>query len=126
MVPVRMCGKDLSDEAVSTFGQQRKYNYALQPMSKQTFMDLVAVDQPEAPGYFVHDAILNRQERASLDDTMAGTVKELNLDEVLALQNAGAQVIDTRDPAEFAGAHLRGSINVGIDGKVRRRGRERS
>jgi rhodanese-related sulfurtransferase len=112
-----MCGKSLGDEAFSTIGEQRKYNYALQPMSKEAFMKLVEVDQPDAPGYFVHDAILNRKERASLEESMAGTMKALSLDEVLELQSNGAQIIDTRDPAEFAGAHLTGSINVGIDGK---------
>lgn len=112
-----MCGKTLSDEAVSTIGEQRKYNYALQPMSKEEFKKLVEVDQPEAPGYFVHDAILNRQERASLEETLAGSLTGLGLEEVLARQKAGAQIVDTRDPAEFAGAHLRGAINIGIDGK---------
>ena len=39
--------------------------------SDYEFIDLVASDQPEAPGSFVHDAILNRMERASLDESMA-------------------------------------------------------
>jgi hydroxyacylglutathione hydrolase len=112
-----MCGKALSDEAVSTIGEQRRYNYALQPMSKEEFMRLVEADQPEAPGYFVHDAILNRQERASLDSTMAETMTPLSLDDVLRLQSDGAQVLDTRSPVEFAGAHLKGSLNIPIDGK---------
>jgi rhodanese-related sulfurtransferase len=80
-------------------------------------MSLVEVDQPDAPGYFVHDAIMNRKERASLDESMSGTMKALSLDDVLKLQASGAQIIDTRDPVEFAGAHLAGSINVGVDGK---------
>lgn len=112
-----MCGKALSSEAVSTLGEQRKYNYALQPMSKQEFMKLVEVDQPEAPGYFVHDAILNRKERESLDASMGKTLKPLAFDEVIRLQKQGAQVVDTRDAAEFSGAHLRGALNIGIDGK---------
>jgi rhodanese-related sulfurtransferase len=36
---------------------------------------------------------------------------------VLALQNAGAQVLDTRDPSEFAQAHLRDSISIGLAGR---------
>jgi rhodanese-related sulfurtransferase len=111
-----MCGKSLSNEAVSTIGDQKKYNYALQPMSKKEFMALVTADQPEAPEYFAHDAILNRKERASLDESMADATA-LSLDEVLRLQEEGAQIVDTRSPADFAGAHLKGSINVGIDGK---------
>ena len=39
------------------------------------------------------------------------------MDEVLKLRDAGAQLVDTRDAAEFAGAHLAGAINIGIDGK---------
>lgn len=112
-----LCGKSLSSEVVSTIGEQRKYNYALQPMSREAFMKLVEADQPDAPGYFVHDAIMNRKERESLDQTMAGTMKPLDLQAVLDLQAQGAQVVDTRDAQEFAGAHLKGSINVGIDGK---------
>ena len=29
-----MCGKNLSKETVSTIGEQKKFNYALQPMSR--------------------------------------------------------------------------------------------
>ena len=35
---------------------------------------------------------------------------------VLALQNAGAQVLDAREPSEFAQAHMRDSINIGLGG----------
>ena len=41
----------------------------------------------------------------------------MTLDRVLALQAAGAQVLDTRDPVEFAAAHLAGSINIGLGGQ---------
>jgi len=36
---------------------------------------------------------------------------------VLALQESGAQVLDTREAGEFAAAHLAGSINVGLGGQ---------
>lgn len=112
-----MCGKQLSNEEVSTIGDQRKYNYAVQPMSRQAFKRLVTADQPEAPDYFVHDAIFNRQDRVVLDDTMQKSRKPLDLQEVVALQRDGAQVIDVRDPADFAGAHLAGTLNIPLDGK---------
>ena len=41
----------------------------------------------------------------------------LTLAEVVALQAAGAIVLDTRDPADFATGHLVGSINVGLAGR---------
>src|SRR5262249_33493822 len=58
-----LCGKAISKETVSTIGDQRRLNYALQPMSKEKFVELVTVDQPEAPPYFTYDAVLNSKER---------------------------------------------------------------
>ncbi len=112
-----LCGKALSKETVSTIGEQKKFNYALQPMSREAFKAIVTEDQPEAPDYFVHDAILNRKERASLHDAMKDSLKPLPIDEVLALQRSGAQVLDVRDGLEFEGGHLKGALNVGLAGK---------
>ncbi len=112
-----MCGKQLSTEAFSTIGEQRKYNYALQPMSREEFKRLVTVDQAEAPDYFVHDAILNRQDRQSLETAMRDSLKPLELAEAVKLQQAGTQVVDVREAIDFEGAHLAGSINIGLKGK---------
>jgi rhodanese-related sulfurtransferase/glyoxylase-like metal-dependent hydrolase (beta-lactamase superfamily II) len=112
-----MCGKNLSQETVSTIGEQKKFNYALQPMSREEFKKLVTAEQPEAPGYFVHDAILNRQERASLERTLSQSMRGLALEDVLRLQNQGAQLLDVREAIDFEGAHLAGAINIGIQGK---------
>lgn len=112
-----MCGKSLSKETVSTMGEQKKFNYALQPMSREEFKTLVTADQPEAPDYFVHDAILNRQERSSLEASMKENLKALSLDEVLALEKEGGQLLDVRDAIDFEGGHLRGTLNIALSGK---------
>ena len=112
-----MCGKSLSKETVSTIGEQKKFNYALQPMSREAFKAIVTADQPEAPDYFVHDAILNRKERASLDAAMEKTLKPLTLDEVLAIGKSGGQLLDVRDGIDFEGGHLRGTLNIALNGK---------
>jgi hydroxyacylglutathione hydrolase len=112
-----LCGKAISKETVSTIGEQRRLNYALQPMSKSAFVDLVTADQPEAPPYFTYDAVLNSQERPTLDEALARELNPMTLDQVLALSEVGAQVLDTRDPADFAAAHLRGSVNIGLSGQ---------
>ena len=39
-----LCGKSLSKETVSTLGEQRRVNYALQPMSKEAFIQVVTAD----------------------------------------------------------------------------------
>jgi glyoxylase-like metal-dependent hydrolase (beta-lactamase superfamily II)/rhodanese-related sulfurtransferase len=112
-----LCGKAISKEAVSTIGEQRRMNYALQPMSKKAFIELVTADQPDAPPYFVYDAVLNSKERPTLDEALARELKPLELDRVLELQASGAQILDTREPEEFAAAHLAGSINIGLSGQ---------
>jgi hydroxyacylglutathione hydrolase len=111
-----LCGKALGKETSSTIGEQRRANYALQPMPKAAFVELVTADQPDAPSYFAYDAVLNSQERPTLEQTLE-RITALPLDRVLALRDGGAQVLDTRDPAEFAAAHLAGSINVGLGGQ---------
>jgi hypothetical protein len=90
-------------------------------MTKSAFVDLVTADQPDAPAYFTYDAVLNSRERPTLDDTLARELHPLPLEKVLAAQIAGAQLLDTRDSVDFAAAHLRGSINIGLTGQ--RRGR---
>src|SRR6266487_2547556 len=112
-----LCGKAISKETVSTIGEQRRVNYALQPMTKAAFVDLVTADQPDAPPYFTYDAVLNSKERPTLDETLARELNPMTLDQVLALQEIGGQLLDTRDPAEFAAAHLTGSINIGLGGQ---------
>jgi glyoxylase-like metal-dependent hydrolase (beta-lactamase superfamily II)/rhodanese-related sulfurtransferase len=112
-----MCGKNLSTDKVSTIGEQRKFNYALQPMSREEFKAIVTAEQPDAPTYFVHDAMLNRQEHASLDATLTKSLRALDLEEVLQLKDGGAQLLDTRDGIDFEGAHLTGALNIGINGK---------
>lgn len=112
-----LCGKAISKETMSTMGEQRRLNYALQPMSKQAFIELVTADQPEAPPYFVYDAVLNSKERTTLDQALERQLKPLELDRVLALKAEGAQILDTREPEEFASAHLAGSINIGLSGQ---------
>ena len=112
-----LCGKAISKETVSTLGEQRRLNYALQPMSKEAFIQVVTADQPEAPPYFTYDAVLNSEERPTLDQALAQGMKPLTLDAVLELKAKGAQILDTREPDEFGAAHLKGSINIGLGGQ---------
>ena len=112
-----LCGKAISQETVSTIGEQRRSNYALQPMTKSAFVELVTADQPDAPAYFTYDAVLNSKERPTLDEALARELNPMTLELVLALQRTGGQILDTRDPAEFAAAHLGGSLNIGLGGQ---------
>jgi hydroxyacylglutathione hydrolase len=111
-----LCGKNLSTDTVSTIGVQRAYNYALQPMSRERFIEIVTTDQPDTPAYFTYDAVLNARERPTLDDALERELRALSLAQLLELVADGAQLLDTRDQAEFEGAHIRGALNIGLDG----------
>lgn len=109
------CGKNLSTELESTIGAQRLSNYACTPMEEAEFVAIVTEGQPSAPGYFVYDAVLNRKERDLLQ--LDEHLKALSVQDVLARRDAGAMVIDARDPHEFASGHLKDSVNVPAAGR---------
>jgi len=111
-----LCGRNLSTDTVSTIGVQRLYNYALQPMSREEFIRVVTADQPDTPPYFTYDAVLNSQERPSLEEALERELRPLSLEDALALRQEGAQILDTREPADFEAAHLAGTVNVGLGG----------
>ena len=112
-----LCGKQLSSDTVSTLGDQRRFNYALQPMTKEEFTLLVTADQPDAPAYFTYDAILNTREHPTLDKALQDNLHPVELEQVLEMGDAGAQILDVRDAAEYAKGHLAGSINIGLGGQ---------
>lgn len=109
------CGKSMSDAVMSTIGEQRQGNYALQPMSEDAFVEAVTQGQSVAPLYFAFAADQNRREHDLLAEGEAPPLLDLAaVDRAVA---DGAVVIDARSPEAFASGHLAGSINVGLDGR---------
>ena len=108
------CGKNLSTEKASTIGEQRRSNYALRLGTVGEFVAAVTEGQPPQPSYFARVAELNREshELAHVEEPPL-----LTLEDALRLQAGGAAVLDVRPPEEFARGHLRGSVNVGLDGR---------
>jgi rhodanese-related sulfurtransferase len=86
-------------------------------MSKDEFVRLVTADQPDALPYFTYDAILNTRERATLDRNLERVLRPLTLDELISMGDAGAQILDVRDPIDYAKGHMAGSLNVGLGGQ---------
>src|SRR6202162_5833494 len=109
------CGKNLSTDLSSTIGVQRATNYALQPMSRADFVNVVTEGQAAAPTYFVYDATRNREAHELLHE-LEGPVP-LTIDRALDSQRSGAVLLDTRDAGAFAGGGLVGSVNVGLEGR---------
>ena len=110
-----MCGKNLSTETSSTIGQQRKFNYALQPMSKEDFVAMMLTDLSDAPGYFSRDAEINRAGAAALNQLPRP--RPLSPAEVDELAKQGEVILDVRSAAEFGAGHVPGSLNIGLGGQ---------
>lgn len=108
-----MCGRNMSKETSSTIGEQRQFNYALKPMSKEQFVTMMTADLPEAPSYFPKDAEINRSGARGLSELQPPQaltpqqVAELNEDVLL----------DVRSAADFGAAHVPGSMNIGLGGQ---------
>ncbi|MBV9494456.1 MAG: MBL fold metallo-hydrolase [Acidobacteria bacterium] len=104
------CGKNISKERSSTLGIQRRTNWALRPMPREEFVDLLTTDLAAAPAYFPYDAELNRRGVRALSEV---TAPLLTADEV----PPAATLLDVRDAASFARNHAAGAINIGLGGQ---------
>lgn len=110
-----LCGRNISKETSSTIGEQRRTNYALQPMPRERFVEMVTADLPEIPQYFARDVALNREGAPPLTDRPLPPA--LDPSEVEGRAAAGARILDVRPSAAFATSHLPGSVNIGLGGQ---------
>ena len=110
-----MCGRNMSSETSSTMGEQRKFNYALKPMSKEEFVTMMTADLDEAPVYFPRDTEINRsgaRDLSELQPPQALTPQELS-----QLRAEGHVLLDVRSAADFGAAHIPDSTNIGLGGQ---------
>ena len=108
-----MCGRNMSKETSSTIGEQRKFNYALKPMSKEQFVTMMTADLPEAPSYFPKDAEINRSGARGLSELQPP--QPLTPQQVAELKDD--VLLDVRSAADFGAAHVPGSMNIGLGGQ---------
>jgi len=111
------CGKNIGKETTTTIGEQRKNNYALQPMDRETFIETMVTGLATPPKYFFMDAKINRNGyEEDMDSLLGHNVHALSTADFIKEQEAGTMVLDTRMPAEYAKGHIPGSLNIGLNG----------
>ncbi len=111
------CGKNMSTETTDTLGNQKKYNYALQPMSKAEFIRAVTEGLTPPPAYFPKNVLMNVQGYESINTVLEHGTQALSPDAFEAVANeTGALMLDTRSPQDFAKSFIPNSVNIGIDG----------
>lgn len=110
-----MCGRNISKETSSTIGQQRRFNYALQPMSKDEFVSMMVTDLQAAPAYFSHDAETNRTGAPALSEIERP--QALSPEDLSRLSKERHVVLDVRSASEFGTGHVPGALNIGLGGQ---------
>lgn len=103
-----LCGKNMSDAASSTLGNERTGNWAFQAKSKEEFVEEILKGQPFIPHYFGHDVEINKTGAKTFKTAVANIDVKLNIEEF----DADALVVDTRDQESFSNNHLPNSINI--------------
>jgi rhodanese-related sulfurtransferase len=114
--PGSLCGKSIGKETQSTIGREKMFNYALQPMTREQFMEIILADQLPAPQYFVKNAIINRTGYESIDEVLGRNVHPLGVTSVELEIEAGALILDTRNSDVFAAGHIPNSLQIALDG----------
>lgn len=111
------CGKNMSKETTDTLGNQKKTNYALQPMSKEEFIQKVLDGLTPPPVYFPENVKMNIGGYESIAQVLDRGLQALTPEEFEKVANeSSALILDTRSAAEFSNGFIPNSINIGIDG----------
>lgn len=110
------CGKSLSSETVSTIGEQKQSNYAVQQMSKADFVKSVTEGLLAPPPYFFSDAMMNKNGYQETEGLLEESQKGIDVESLESLMNEGVAVLDVRLRDVFEKAFVPNSFHVGMEG----------
>jgi len=110
------CGTGGRSGHETTLGAERQSNPFFQTTEVMPFLAR-ALNQPRYPTYYRDMAAINRAGAPVLGRTLPPLVT-LSADDVAALMDDGAAVVDVRVGRDYDRGHIPGSYNVGIDGPV--------
>lgn len=116
--PGSNCGKNLGPATSSTIGEEKQTNYALQPQTREAFIQAVTTDLPAAPLYFPINARINKEGYESLEKIMEQALTPLSIEDFKKwMENPDTIILDTRQAGDFTGQFVPGSISIGLEGR---------
>ncbi|WP_028266993.1 MBL fold metallo-hydrolase [Arthrobacter sp. MA-N2] len=104
------CSAGGSGERVTTIGAERATNPLLQVDGEDAFVDALLGTLGTFPEYFLRLGEINKRGPAVLREQPRLT--SLSADSVEELIADGAQVIDARQPADYAAGHIPGALSI--------------
>ncbi len=110
------CGKSIGDAPQTTLGQERLFNYAMQPdvmASQDAFIAAVMTGMPTPPAYYPTMKRVNKVGPTLVKDLTSGAA--LSVDEVVRQVAEGALIIDVRSIEAFNKAHIINTFFAGPD-----------
>lgn len=107
------CGKSLGAMPQSTLGYERLASWAFHIPDETAFVKAVLEGQPEPPAYFAEMKRINRDGPRILGGSRRPQrLAAARLGELLA---SDALLVDTRPAADYAAAHIPGTINIPLN-----------
>jgi len=103
-----LCGKNMSDAASSTLGNERTGNWAFKEQTQEEFVSEILKDQPFIPSYFGFNVDINKKGAPNFKSSIYSVPMKLYVDSV----EKQLAIIDVRDEADFKKGHFKGSFNI--------------
>lgn len=112
------CGKNLSSKTMSTIGEEKLTNYALQAGSKEAFIKAVTEGIQLPPQYFPINASINKQGYISLEKIFEKGLQPITVSAFFEkMEDDETIILDSRPASIFAEGFIPGSIGIGLDGR---------
>lgn len=113
-----LCGKSIGSVRMSTIGYERHSNPALQPRSRDEYIEFATTGLPEQPGNHKRIKAINRKGARPLGDV---SPRPLSVQQAVEEFRRGAALLDTRSKAEFKAAHIPGAVHLPADDQLSNR-----
>lgn len=104
-----LCGKNMSSDASSTLGKERKENWAFQDLTEAEFVKTILEDQPFIPSYFGFNVDINKEGATNFETAFSNIPLKFGIRD---FKKDAHLIIDVRGASKFKMNHLEGSINI--------------
>ena len=111
------CGKNMGPNTFSTIGEEKQTNYALQPQTREHFIEAVTNGLEDAPKYFPINAQINKEGYDSLDLIKEKALTPLPVAAFKEKMQEDITILDTSNANEFIQGFVPGSIFIGLEGR---------